>query len=108
MVLPTSFFGPVSWYEPLARATEPVYIEAHENFQKQTLRTRCRIATANGVQTLTVSVSGSGTIKDIKIDNQEVIGAKFVTINEFKKMLKDGEIIESLSYFIDVYQNYIN
>lgn len=69
MVLPTSFFGPVSWYEPLARATEPVYIEAHENFQKQTLRTRCRIATANGVQTLTVPVSGSGTIKDIKISD---------------------------------------
>ena len=68
-VLPTTFFGPVSWYEQIARATEPVYIEAHENFQKQTLRTRCRIATANGVQTLTVPVSGSGSIKDIKISD---------------------------------------
>ena len=69
MVLPTSFFGPVSWYEQIARASEPIYIEAHENFQKQTLRTRCRIATANGVQTLTVPVSGSGSIKDIKISD---------------------------------------
>ena len=69
MVLPTTFFGPVSWYEQIARASEPVFIEAHENFQKQTLRTRCRIATANGVQTLTVPVSGSGSIKDIKISD---------------------------------------
>ena len=69
MVLPTTFFGPVSWYEQIARASEPIYIEAHENFQKQTLRTRCRIATANGVQTLTVPVSGSGSIKDIKISD---------------------------------------
>ena len=69
MVLPTSFFGPVSWYEQIARASEPISIEAHENFQKQTLRTRCRIATANGVQTLTVPVSGSGSIKDIKISD---------------------------------------
>ncbi len=69
MNLPTTFFGPVLWYEQIARATEPVYIEAHENFQKQTLRTRCKIATANGVQTLTVPVSGSGSIKDIKISD---------------------------------------
>jgi len=69
MVLPITFFGPVSWYEQIARASEPIFIEAHENFQKQTLRTRCRIATANGVQTLTVPVSGSGSIKDIKISD---------------------------------------
>ena len=54
MVLPTTFFGPVSWYEQIARASEPVFIEAHENFQKQTLRTRCRIATANGYYLLSV------------------------------------------------------
>ena len=69
MVLPTSFFGPVSWYEQIARASEPIFIEAHENCQKQTLRTRCRIATANGVQTLTVPVSGSGSIKEIKVSD---------------------------------------
>lgn len=69
IVLNTTFFGPVSWYEQLARATEPVYIEAHENFQKQTTRTRCRIATANGVQTLSVPVSGSGSIRGIRISD---------------------------------------
>ena len=57
LVLNTTYFGPVSWYARLARATEPVYIEAHESFQKQTNRSRCRIATSNGVQTLSVPVS---------------------------------------------------
>lgn len=69
MVLSTTFFGPISWYEQLARTTEPVFIEAHENFQKQTVRTRCRIATANGVQTLSVPVNGSGSIRDIRISD---------------------------------------
>lgn len=69
MVLSTTFFGPISWYEQLARTTEPVFIETHENFQKQTVRTRCRIATANGVQTLSVPVNGSGSIRDIHISD---------------------------------------
>ena len=47
------------------------------------------------------------SINDIKIDNKEVIDAKFVTIDEFNTMLKNGKIIESLSYFCDIYKNYI-
>lgn len=47
------------------------------------------------------------TIDDIKIDKKEVIDAKFVTIDEFNKMLENHEVIESLSYFSDVYYNYI-
>ena len=57
--LSTTYFGSVSWYAQLARATSPVYIEAHENYVKQTARTRCRIATANGVQTLSVPVNAT-------------------------------------------------
>lgn len=68
-VLNTTFFGPVSWYEQIARAEGEVYIEAHENFKKQTVRSRCRIATANGVQTLTVPVSGVGPIREILISD---------------------------------------
>ena len=36
---------------------ETVYIDAHENYIKQTSRNRCEIATANGKQTLSVPVS---------------------------------------------------
>ena len=79
-LLSTSYFGPVQWYQKLHRA-QRVVIEQHENFQKQTFRNRCLIATANGTQTLTVPVerekgavssasSGAdacGDIRDIRI-----------------------------------------
>lgn len=47
--------------------------------------------------------------KDIKVNEltlseNEVIDAKFVTEDEFKQMLENKEAIESLSYFIDIYQ----
>lgn len=70
MVLHTTYFGPVSWYAQLARCATPIiYIEAHENFVKQTTRSRCRIATANGVQTLSVPVNTSDgrLITDVRI-----------------------------------------
>lgn len=51
---------------------------------------------------------GDYTIDDIKIDKDEVIDAKFVTFDEFNSMLKNGEIIESLSYFVDIYPNFIS
>jgi len=54
-VLPTSYFGPISWYQQLFRA-DKVLIEQHEHFVKQTLRNRCTISTASGRQTLTVPV----------------------------------------------------
>ena len=57
MILTTTYFGSVNWYAQLARATEPVYIDPCERFVKQTERSRCRIATANGVQTLSVPVT---------------------------------------------------
>ena len=46
------------------------------------------------------------SIDDIKIDNKEVIDAKFVSINKFNTMLKNGEVINSLSYFNDVYNDF--
>lgn len=48
-----------------------VDIEAYESYQKQTIRNRCTIATANGPQNLTVPVSHKGVrcIKDIEISD---------------------------------------
>lgn len=40
---------------------ESVYIDANENYVKQTTRNRCEIATANGKQILTVPVSIKGS-----------------------------------------------
>ena len=71
MILSTSYFGPVSWYRHIARTTQPVYIDAQERFVKQTNRSRCKIATANGVQTLSVPLTynNGDIITDVRISD---------------------------------------
>ncbi|MBQ9650261.1 MAG: WbqC family protein [Prevotella sp.] len=70
VLLSTTYFGPVQWYQKLHRA-EHVWIERWENFQKQTYRNRCLIATTQGIQALTVPTErgGSTLIKDIRISD---------------------------------------
>lgn len=70
VLLSTTYFGPIRWYQKLYRA-EHVEIEQWESFQKQTYRNRCLIATANGVQALTVPVEhgDSPLIKDIRLSD---------------------------------------
>ena len=48
VLLSTTYFGPVQWYQKLHRA-DTVLIEQWESFLKQTYRNRCLIATTNGV-----------------------------------------------------------
>ena len=55
VLLSTTYFGPVQWYQKL-NVADVAYIEAYENYCKQTYRNRCVIATANGPQALTVPV----------------------------------------------------
>ena len=55
ILLSTTYFGPIQWYQKLYRA-ERVFLEHCETFQKQTYRNRCLIATTNGIQALTVPV----------------------------------------------------
>ena len=57
VILHTTYFGSVDWYRQLICAEETVYIDACENYIKQTSRNRCEIATANGKQILTVPVT---------------------------------------------------
>lgn len=47
-------------------------------------------------------------LKDLKLKNDEVTGAKFVSISEFKEMLNNNEIVENLTYFIDIYYQICN
>ena len=70
VLLSTTYFGPVQWYQKLHRA-ESVLMEQWESFQKQTYRNRCLIATTQGVQALTVPVvrNESSLIKDIRISD---------------------------------------
>lgn len=71
-LLASAYFPPVQWMQKLHRYGR-VFIERHDNFMKQTYRNRCLIATANGVQALTVPVErAEGTkcpMRDIRISD---------------------------------------
>ena len=54
-LLSSAYFPPIQWMQKLHRYGR-VIIEQHDNFCKQTYRNRCLIATANGVQALTVPI----------------------------------------------------
>ena len=62
-LLQTTYFGPIQWYQKLYRYDHCV-IEQHDSYQKQTYRNRCVIATANGLQALTVPVEERRGLKD--------------------------------------------
>jgi hypothetical protein len=51
----TAYFPPLSYMAALVNSPG-IWIEAHETFPKQTWRNRCTIATANGLQNLSVPV----------------------------------------------------
>lgn len=71
-IFPLLYAGPISYYSYWVKFDR--FIDAHENFQKQTFRNRAKIYGANGPITLTVPVkSGSQKIKitDVEISNIE-------------------------------------
>ncbi|MBP5219410.1 MAG: WbqC family protein [Bacteroidaceae bacterium] len=77
-LLQTTYFGPIQWYQKLYRS-DHCLIEQYDSFQKQTYRNRCIIATANGLQALTVPVEHtnlsplpshpSPLVKDLRISD---------------------------------------
>jgi hypothetical protein len=70
--LSTAYLAPIQYYSKLT-AFEKIFLETAENYQKQTYRNRCHIASANGLQALTVPIEKPPTIKaltrDIRISN---------------------------------------
>lgn len=72
MVLPTAYWGPISYYQSLLKA-DTVVIEQWESFPKQTYRNRMLIAGANGPQLLSIPVGKCESkqyTKDVKISYQ--------------------------------------
>lgn len=69
-LLQTTYFGPVQWFQKLVRYGHCL-VEQYDSFQKQTYRNRCVIATANGVQALTIPVehNDSQYTRDIRISD---------------------------------------
>ena len=71
VLLQTTYFGPIQWYQKLYRY-DLTLIEQYDSYQKQTYRNRCVIATANGLQALTVPVEATGEkclLRDIRISD---------------------------------------
>ena len=70
--LSTAYLAPAQYYSKLVSFDE-IHIETAENYPKQTYRNRCLIASANGVQALTVPVEKPVTLKiptrDVRISN---------------------------------------
>lgn len=62
VVLTTSYFPPTSYFAAIV-GTDRFYLEACENFQRQTYRNRCTLVMANGVESLTVPVEHGVRIK---------------------------------------------
>ena len=79
MLLSTAYFPPVAWFALLARdmtlspdriSPSTVYLEACENYQKQSYRNRCYILAGDGVQMLQFPVvhAESMRITEVRVD----------------------------------------
>lgn len=71
-VFPTAYFPSIDYLRAFVHIQD-AQIEMHEHFQKQTIRTRCEILTANGVLRLTIpTLHESGRkipLNEVKIDH---------------------------------------
>ncbi|MEI2274835.1 WbqC family protein [Sphingobacterium sp. ML3W] len=71
LLLPACYLPPISYFHTIQENNLPVVIEKYEHFQKQSYRTRARIASANGVQDLIVPIQHGNKervpMKDIRI-----------------------------------------
>lgn len=72
--LSATYFGPISWYRQLCSLGGDCSIDGDERFVKQTVRSRCQIATAGGRQTLSVPVEhpegqqlGHTPMRDVRV-----------------------------------------
>ncbi len=72
VLLPSAYLPPVSFFSAMAGASD-VLIEQHDSYCKQTYRNRCLIASANGVQALTIPVikpdCPEQPMKDVRISD---------------------------------------
>ena len=72
VLLSSAYLPPVSFFTAINSGGD-VLIEQYDNYCKQTYRNRCRIATASGIQTLTIPVVKADTpkqlMKDVRISD---------------------------------------
>ncbi len=82
LLLYPTYFSPIVQYVALVQ-TDTIIFEVHDNYQKQTYRTRCYIYSPNGKQLLNIPVRNANSkqkTRDVIIDysfNWQVINGKF-------------------------------
>ena len=74
ILLSSAYLAPIQYYSKLLQCGSDVaYIEAHDNYVKQTYRNRCLIADANGPLALTIPIDkpaeGKCLMRDIRISD---------------------------------------
>ena len=71
-LLSSAYLAPIQYYSKLCRS-KVAYIEAYDNYTKQTYRNRCMIADANGPLALTIptekTAEGKCLMRDIRISD---------------------------------------
>ena len=72
VLLCSAYLPPISFFTAINSGGD-VLMEQYDNYCKQTYRNRCRIATASGIQTLTIPVVKADTpkqlMKDVRISD---------------------------------------
>ena len=84
-LLQTTYFGPVQWYQKLYRY-DHCLIEQYDSYQKQTYRNRCVIATANGLQALTVPVEHNAKSQMLIANSSHVKDLRISDHNQWRKV----------------------
>lgn len=69
VLLITAYYPPISYFS-IIKNSKNIFIEAQENYQRQTIRNRCHIQTANGIQVWSIPIQKEKNklITSIKID----------------------------------------
>ena len=72
-VLPIFYLPPVSWFAEFLKEENEILLEQHENFPKQTYRSRCNIYGANGKLALILPIhhNGKRAMKDLELSYAE-------------------------------------
>ena len=96
-IFSTAYFPPIEYFL-LVNKYDEIIIEKHENYVKQSYRNRCKVLSANGVQTLSIPVKKASRQKtkiiDVEIDYKE---------NWQKQHLKTLESAYKKSPFFEYY-----
>lgn len=98
-----SFYLPNIEYFSIIIQHQEIYIEAHENYQKQSYRNRCKVLTANKLVDLIVPVLNGNSkeiVKNIRLDNSQ--NWKRTHIRTLKSAYGKAPFFE---YYFDYFQN---